>query len=144
MDPIELVKAVLATKSSGVKLAAAALACMEAGTNFETCPIAIPGMTREREDFDGQFIVMPFDLAALLFLAIGVWADWSWMVECAELVTTPTRTLVAVVTTTTTPTRELVAVVTTTTTTKSTQFPTRDTYWTREPRFVLLAEREHG
>ena len=103
---------------------------MEAGTISKTCLVAIPGMTTTREDFDRQFIVMPFFLVAQLFLVIGLLADW--MVERTELV--PTM-----------PTRELVAVVTTTTsTTKSTQFPTRYTYWTIEPRFASLAEREHG
>ena len=135
--PMELVKAALVTRpASGVKLAAALLACMAAGADTQACPVAIPLKQVESENSVGMAPISAFLFVAMLLLVCGFWAGWKvrgW-VERAP-------TTVAVVAPVAGPgvaPRQVERA------TKSTQAQTRYTWWTREPRFVPLAEREHG
>jgi hypothetical protein len=133
--PMELVKAALVTRpASGVKLAAALLACMAEGADTQACPVAIPLKQAESENSVGMAWIVVILFVAMLILAFGFWAGWKvrGLVERAPT-TVPVVAPVA---------RPIVAPAERAT--KSTQAPTRYTWWTREPRFVPLAEREHG
>ena len=136
-----------------MKLAAAVLACMAQQTKSETCPAVVPHSVPLRGDADWHFILVPFVCVAVLFLLIGLVAGWTLRAWWSDLVVPAASTIAPApraapalaIADAPRSAQGLVAVARPTTlATKSTQSQTRFTYWTVNPRFVPLPEREHG
>ena len=140
--PVELVKTALAARpSSSLKLATAVLACMAQQTKSETCPAVMHHSVPLRGDTDWHLVLVLFSCVAVLFLMIGLVAGWKLRAWWSDLVAPAAGTIAPRAA----PALAIADVARPTTlVTKSTQSQTRFTYWTVNPRFVPLAEREHG
>ena len=144
--------ALAARPSSTLKLAAAVLACMAQQTKSETCPAVMNHYSVPlRRDADWQLILLLFSCVAILFLIIGMVAGWklrAWWESTAPQAAgaaAPRAAPLAIVDAPRSP-RGLEAAPprAVATRTMNTQSQTRYTYWTENPRFVPLGEREQG
>ena len=158
--PIELVKTMLAARPScSLKLAAAVLACMAGQTKSESCPAVATHAVPLHGDGDWSIVLMPVFFVAMVFLAIGLVAGWQlrgWWIDLLAPAagSIAPRAVPAAAAFADAPRYQLALAApalaaqpyraTTSSATKSTQSQTRYTYWTENPRFVPLSDREQG